>query len=168
MSWALQAAGESLWAAGECWRMGTRQYQCPAPRVPRGSLRAGGTGCHALLRSTWHHHPAWTFGEHGEGTGPACPLLERSLDKPSSQKALGFVLGPQESGHRSPGSSCSPFTRTDQGKDICFILFLGPHPQHMEVPRLGVESERQPLAYSTATAAPDPSHVCDLHGSSQQ
>ena len=38
----------------------------------------------------------------------------------------------------------------------------------MEVPRLGVESELQLQAYTTATATPDPSHVCDLHRSSQQ
>ena len=30
----------------------------------------------------------------------------------------------------------------------------------MEVPRLGVKSELQPLAYATATAKPDPSCVC--------
>ena len=46
--------------------------------------------------------------------------------------------------------------------------FLGPHPRHMEVPRLGVESELQPLAYTTAIAMPDPSHVCNLHLSAQQ
>ena len=33
----------------------------------------------------------------------------------------------------------------------------------MEVPRLGVTSELQGRAYTTATATPDPSHVCDLH-----
>ena len=38
----------------------------------------------------------------------------------------------------------------------------------MEVPRLGVESELQLLAYATATATWDPSHVCDLHHSSRQ
>ena len=38
----------------------------------------------------------------------------------------------------------------------------------MEVPRLGVELELQLLAYATATATLDPSHVCDLHHSSQQ
>ena len=38
----------------------------------------------------------------------------------------------------------------------------------MEVPRLGVESELQLLAYTTATATWDPSRVCDLqHGSRQ-
>ena len=38
----------------------------------------------------------------------------------------------------------------------------------MEVPRLGVEWELQPLAYTTATATRVLSHVCDLHHSSQQ
>ena len=33
----------------------------------------------------------------------------------------------------------------------------------MEVPRLGVESEIQLLAYTTATAMPDPTSVCDLY-----
>ena len=37
---------------------------------------------------------------------------------------------------------------------------------HMEVPRLGAEVEL--LAYTTATATPDPSCVCDLHQSSRQ
>ena len=35
------------------------------------------------------------------------------------------------------------------------FCFLGPHPQHMEVPRLGVESELRLLAYTTATAMQD-------------
>ena len=34
---------------------------------------------------------------------------------------------------------------------------------HMEVPRLGVESKLQLLAYATATTMPDPNHVRDLH-----
>ena len=34
--------------------------------------------------------------------------------------------------------------------------------------RLGVESELQLPAYTTAVAMPDPSHVCNLHHSSQQ
>ena len=38
----------------------------------------------------------------------------------------------------------------------------------MEVPRLGVESELQPLAYTTAIATPDPSHGWDLYHSSRQ
>ena len=47
-----------------------------------------------------------------------------------------------------------------------FICFLGPHFQHMEVLRPGVKLELQLLAYTTAKAKPDPSHICDLHHSS--
>ena len=42
------------------------------------------------------------------------------------------------------------------------FCFLGLHPSHVEVPRLEVESELQVPAYAIATAAQDPSHVCDL------
>ena len=48
------------------------------------------------------------------------------------------------------------------------IFFVGPHLRHMEVLRLEVKSELQLPAYTTATATPDPSHVCDLHHSSRQ
>ena len=47
-----------------------------------------------------------------------------------------------------------------------FLVFLGPHLQHMEVPRLGVNLELSLPAYTTAT--PDLSHVCNLHHSSWQ
>ena len=47
-------------------------------------------------------------------------------------------------------------------------LFLGPHPWHMEVPRLGVILELQLLAHASATATQDPSHICELHCSSRQ
>ena len=49
-----------------------------------------------------------------------------------------------------------------------FFPFLGPHPRHMEVPRLGVVSELQLLAYTTTRAMPDPSHICNLHHCLQQ
>ena len=45
-------------------------------------------------------------------------------------------------------------------------LFLGLHPWHMEVPRLGVKLELQLLAYTTAMATLDLSHVCYPHHSS--
>ena len=35
---------------------------------------------------------------------------------------------------------------------ICLFSFLGPHLWHMEIPRLGVKSELQLLAYAIATA----------------
>ena len=57
------------------------------------------------------------------------------------------------------------FLRTELRLSLFFGLFvLGPHPQHMEVPRLGVESELQLLAYATATATPDPSHLLERGG----
>ena len=49
-----------------------------------------------------------------------------------------------------------------------FILLFRPAPWHVEVPRLGVELELQLLAYTTATAMQDLSHLCDLHHSSRQ
>ena len=53
------------------------------------------------------------------------------------------------------------------GTPVCFV-FLGPHPQHMEVPGLGFQLELEPLAYATATAMLDLSRVYDPHHSSQQ
>ena len=50
----------------------------------------------------------------------------------------------------------------------CCFCFLGPHLQHMEVPRLGAESKLQLPACTPATATLDPSCICDLHHSSQQ
>ena len=35
---------------------------------------------------------------------------------------------------------------------VCVFVFLGRQPLHVEVPRLGVKSELQLLAYATATA----------------
>ena len=51
---------------------------------------------------------------------------------------------------------------------VCLFCFLGPHPQHMEVRRLGVESGLRLPAYPTAPATPDMSHICDLHHTSWQ
>ena len=44
-----------------------------------------------------------------------------------------------------------------------FLIFLGLHLQHMEVPRLGVESELQLLACTTATAMLYQSSLFSLH-----
>ena len=51
---------------------------------------------------------------------------------------------------------------------LFIFVFLGLHLRHMDVPRLGVDSELQLLAYTTGTAMPDPSYVCNLHPSSRQ
>ena len=61
-----------------------------------------------------------------------------------------------------------------EGKDqppflFCFVFcFLGLHLWHMEVPRLGVQSELPLPAYATDIAMPDLSHICSLHHSSWQ
>ena len=59
------------------------------------------------------------------------------------------------------------------GGGVVIFIFLsfwgrGAHPQHMEVPRLGVKLELQLLAYSTARVMQDLSCICDLHHRSQQ
>ena len=46
-----------------------------------------------------------------------------------------------------------------------FFFFSGPHLQYMEIPKLGLKSELQLLAYATATVTWDLSRVCDLHHS---
>ena len=49
-----------------------------------------------------------------------------------------------------------------------FVVFLGLHLQHIEVPRLGFKSELYLPAYTTATATRDLSCLCDPHHRSWQ
>ena len=51
---------------------------------------------------------------------------------------------------------------------LCIYLFFRAAPLVYGIPRLQVKSELQLLAYTTATAMPDLSHVCSLHSSSWQ
>ena len=51
---------------------------------------------------------------------------------------------------------------------IFFCFILGPYPQHIEVPKLGVESELQLPAYTATIATPDPSCIWDLYPRSWQ
>ena len=53
--------------------------------------------------------------------------------------------------------------RRDKELLLSLFFFLRLHLRHMEVPRLGVTSELQLLAYATATATPDLSSFCELH-----
>ena len=84
----------------------------------------------------------------------------------------GSVLTFSPSCPGGPGSPISPCSQNNQrslSKDLFFLFcFPGLQQQHMEVPRLGVESELRLLAYTTATTTQDPSRVCDLHHSSWQ
>ena len=50
-----------------------------------------------------------------------------------------------------------------------FFVFLGQHPWHMEVPKLGFPIRAAAAGlHARTTATQDPSHVCDLHYSSLQ
>ena len=51
---------------------------------------------------------------------------------------------------------------------VFFLFFLWPHLRPMEVPRLGVQSELQLLAYTTATAMQGSSHICNPYYNSRQ
>ena len=83
----------------------------------------------------------------------------RPGNKPAFFWALCHVLNPLSHNGNTPPFFFFSF--------LSFVL-LGPHPQHMEVSRLGVQWELQLPAYTRATAAQDPSHVCNLHHSSWQ
>ena len=63
--------------------------------------------------------------------------------------------------------SISPGNERVKSLKLAFF-FLGLRPQHMEVPRRGVELELQLPACTTAIVTRDPNHVCDLHQSSRQ
>ena len=71
------------------------------------------------------------------------------------------------SGHPSPFLS---FVTASCIVCLFVCLFLGPQVWPMDLPRLGVESELQLPAYTTAAATetPDQSRVCDLPHSSRQ
>ena len=110
----------------------------------RGRIRAAAAGLHHSHSNTGSEPHLWPTlqrvakpdtkpTERGQGSNP-CILMEASL-----------ILTPLS----HDGKSCDPY----------IFFFLELHPRHMEVPRLGVESELQLLAYATATATRDLSRV---------
>ena len=60
------------------------------------------------------------------------------------------------------------FGYSNLNEDTFYFIFcfLGLHLWHMEIPRLGVESELHLPVYAAATAMPDPSCICQLYHSS--
>ena len=70
--------------------------------------------------------------------------------------------------HMHNSSSLVHAIRMEQVFFFFFLPYLRAAPEAYEVPRLGVELEVWLLAYATATATWDPSHICDLHHSSWQ
>ena len=90
-----------------------------------------------------------------------CPLCQKSSPLPLSSVFLWLVLEDLNTTSSRKPSLTAPLAEwaaPSQGSQIspCFLcltfffIFLGLHPKHMEVPRLGVKSEVQPLAYPTA------------------
>ena len=114
---------------------------------------------------------------HISGAQYPCVSCGCLLDSPKALPSALKVL----SSHHLLTSSCplpvkySPSSRAPHSNSTCstqpffFFFFFGlfrAAPAHVEVPRLGVESELLLPTYTTARS--DPSHVCDLHHSSQQ
>ena len=136
----------------------------PSPRGPSVSAEMPGLWCiwvpavsQVLAASCLTPRDAQGSASRSLSRGPA-----KSVLKP------GRVPGPSASG--TPGH-CPAVPRARFHRGLClrpFYFFLGLHLQHMEVPRLGVESELQLPASTTATATQDPGCVCHLHLSSRQ
>ena len=98
------------------------------------------------------------------GFSPTC-LSGLMISTLSFHSVLSYVviLGFPKGSQISPLSSCAlPET------PFFFFFFFQPRPWDMEVLGLGVKSELQLLAYTTAMATPRPSQICDLHHSSRQ
>ena len=104
----------------------------------------------------------------GSGSPAEGQMLNKKL---GGFPAPSQLLEPRDFGEFLDGFSVSVLCHLRSTSVLAFIFFfcfLGPHLQNVEVPRLGVESELQLLAYTTATATPHPSLVRDLCCSSQQ
>lgn len=65
----------------------------------------------------------------------------------------------------SSSSQSVPQKYLYQHRESLWKIVLGPHQQHMEGRELGVESDLQLLAYATARAALELSHLYNLHQS---
>ena len=92
--------------------------------------------------------------------------MGNSIEKSAHSKGASMCKGPEQG--RSLVAQ-DAFQRDPPGFKIpkmhsffFFLVFLGPYPWHLEVPRLGVLSELQLPAYTTATATQDPSRICNL------
>ena len=122
----------------------------------------------------WNHFSHKTKGQHGEYETEVQQAKRRY--KREWVKFARPCREGEDNSKRNPIAKVSLLSRDNVRFFWCFegglgfFLFclLGPHPRHMEVPRLGVQSELQLLAYTTATATSDLSRICDLLCSSQQ
>ena len=109
-----------------------------------------------------HLHPTWGLSDILQACFSGC-LLGLSFQRLCLiTEGVSRITEFRSSHH---GSVVMNLTGIHEDEDFvlfCFA-FLGLCPQHMDVPRLGVESELQLLAYATVTAMQDLSHICNLH-----
>ena len=84
----------------------------------------------------------------------------------AKQRLSNYIQKVKMKGYTSAPSALSPDNHRENF--FFFLVFLGLHPQHMEIPRLGVKPELQLLAYATVIAMQDLSHIYDLYHSSWQ
>ena len=83
-------------------------------------------------------------------------------EQSSNQGTSNIYPNKHQNCYESVTSLCLPFL------SLFFFSFIGSHPRHMEVPRLGGKLEPQLPVYTTATAMPDASCICNLYCSSWQ
>ena len=128
------------------------------------------------LKYSYRHEPPYGFS-----AGPETFLFSapHATGWPLSSGPGAAGLGPMLRTGPTPAAAClSPNHIQDQVRCYAVLssslsmtiifFFLGPHLRHMEVPRLGIESEVQLPAFTAATAMPDPSRLCQLHHSPRQ
>ena len=112
------------------------------------------------------------------GTGLSAGELSKSLCKATSPIRILLLRNPHfpqvwtQASIRSmmPGTVLAAFSPMPSPLNLFnfSFCFLGPRLWHMDIPRLGVQSELQLLVYTTATAVQDPNGLCDLPRSSQK
>ena len=144
------------------------------PRPREGQVRVGGHAADPLSRSRVSTF-APSLPVQGSFSTPRLPQSDDQTLKHLTPELRGMLLCP-----RAFCMLLQLFVNFRLGTIFYFflflllfvvvvIVFLGPHLQHMEVPRLGVESELQLQAYDTAMAMLVLrlvlSCICDLHHS---
>ena len=107
----------------------------------------------------WHMEVP-RLGVEFEGQLPACAIARAMPGPRTTKQGQGW--------NRHPHGYSLDLLPPNHNENSPIAYFLGLHPWHMEVPRLGVQSDLQWLVYARATAMRDLNHVCDLHHSSQQ
>ena len=150
--------------------------------LKRGRKRIPGMEPFWLLTATWSQKPTrdktaqkkinshtHTHRMHGQWVKPTwiagsyqCPVLAVIVQL-NKMLPLYWVKDTQDLSELFLTIACQSVITS---KYKVFFAFLGSHMQHMEVPSLGVKSERQLLAYTTATS--DLNHIYDLCHSSGQ